>query len=130
MRVDKGVMVPLGYGKVFRSDNIIGIEPIEEDRGPGRRTKVYIQDFSSPIIASRSDNAILRDLTGVTRAEALAQEQYQLLRDVLDTVTEINPVLRSIIRDQGNWDLNRLEERIRELLGDEVSEEQYATAHV
>jgi hypothetical protein len=28
-------------------------------------------------------------------------------------------LLRSIVRDQGRWDLDRLEERIRELLQDE-----------
>jgi hypothetical protein len=34
----------------------------------------------------------------------------------LDTISEINPLLRSIIRDQGKWDLDRLEERIRDVL--------------
>jgi hypothetical protein len=75
------------------------------------------------VIASRSENAILRDLTGVTRGEAQTQEQQLLLRDILDTVSGINPVLRSIIRDQGDWDLDRLEERIREILGDEEESE-------
>jgi hypothetical protein len=30
-----------------------------------------------------------------------------------------NPLLRSIIRDQGKWDLDRLEERIKETLSEE-----------
>ncbi len=30
-------MVPLGYGKFARSDKIISLEPIEDDRGPVRR---------------------------------------------------------------------------------------------
>lgn len=58
-------------------------------------------------------------------AESQSQEQYQLLRDIIDTVSEINPLLRSIIRDQGNWDLDRLEERAREVLGDD-GENEYA----
>jgi hypothetical protein len=37
----------------------------------------------------------------------------------LDTISEINPLLRSIIRDQGKWDLDRLEERIRDVLRDD-----------
>jgi hypothetical protein len=123
MRIEKGVMVALGYGKFFRSDVIIGLEPIEEDRGPGRRTKVYLQDHAEPVIGSRSENAILRDLTGVSRAESKTQEQYELLNDILDTISEINPVLRSIIRDQGHWDLDRLEERTREILGQEAEPE-------
>ena len=119
MRIDRGVMVPLGYGKFFRSDSIVGLEPIEENRGPGQRTKVYVDNVSQPLTASRSENAILRDLTGLSEVESRGQEQYRLLSDLLDTLSEINPLLRSIIRDQGNWDLNRLEERIREVIGEE-----------
>jgi hypothetical protein len=122
MRIDRGVMVALGYGKFFRSDSVVGIEPIETNRGPGRRTHVHVQNLPEPVVASRSENAILRDLTGVTRGEAQTQEQHLLLRDILDTISGINPVLRSIIRDQGNWDLDRLEERIREIIGEEESE--------
>ena len=48
-----------------------------------------------------------------------AQEQRQLLVDILETVQEINPMLRTIIREQGKWDLNRLERRIRETLREE-----------
>ena len=29
MKVEPGLMVPLGYGKYFRSDRIVGLEPIE-----------------------------------------------------------------------------------------------------
>ena len=119
MRIDKGVMVALGYGKFFRSDSIVGLEPIEEDRGPGRRTHVYVESIDQPFIASRSENAILRDLTGVPRSESKGQEQYELLSDILDTIGEITPLLRTIIRDQGKWDLDRLEERIKEILGEE-----------
>lgn len=119
MRIDKGVMVPLGYGKFFRSDSIIGIEPIETDRGPGQRTKVYVDACPEPVIASRSENAILRDLIGTPRELTKVREQHQLLSDILDTIKDINPVMRAIIRDQGKWDLDRLEERIRGILGDE-----------
>jgi hypothetical protein len=42
-----------------------------------------------------------------------------VLRDILDTISDINPLLRSIIRDQGHWDLDRLEERLSEVLRDE-----------
>jgi hypothetical protein len=48
MRIDRGVMVPLGYGKFFRSDSVVGIEPIETNRGPGRRTHVYVQNLPEP----------------------------------------------------------------------------------
>jgi hypothetical protein len=46
------------------------------------------------------------------------REQQQLLGDILDTINDIEPMLKTIIRGQGNWDLDRLGERIREILGE------------
>jgi len=116
VRIEKGIMVPLGYGKYFRSEKIVGLEPIEEGRGPGKRTWVFIEDLDEPITASRSEGAILRDMTEMPNEITRVREQHQLLGDILDTIGEINPMLRSIIRDQGQWDLDRLEERIQETL--------------
>lgn len=122
MRVEKGNMIPLGYGKYYRSDHIAGLERIEEGRGPRRRTFVFVEGRSEPVIASRSEGAVLRDLIETPHEVTKAQEQFQLLNDIADTVAEINPMLRSIIRDQGKWDLDRLEEQIR----DTLREEEYA----
>jgi hypothetical protein len=47
------------------------------------------------------------------------REIRDVLSDILDTISDINPLLRSIIRDQGHWDLDRLEERLSEVLRDE-----------
>ena len=120
MRVEKGVMVALGYGKYFRSDSIIGLDPIEEDegRGPGRRTRVYIQNVAEPMIASKSESIILRDMVEMPSEAVHAEEQRQLLIDILETVQDINPMLRTIVREQGKWDLNLLERRIRHALRD------------
>ena len=120
MRVEKGVMVALGYGKYFRSDSIVGLDPIEEDegRGPGRRTRVYIQNVAEPMIVSKSESTILRDMVEMPSEMVHAEEQRQLLIDILETVQEINPMLRTIVREQGKWDLNLLERRIRHALRD------------
>ena len=122
MKVEKGIMVPLGYGKFFRSEKLVGLEPVEEGRGPGRRTKVYVEALSAPVIASRSENAILSDLVKQPKEVTKTREQYLLLSDILDTITDIDPLLRSIIRDQGKWDLDKLEDQIREVLSDEQEE--------
>jgi hypothetical protein len=123
MRIAKGHMVALGYGKYFRSDSIVGIEPIEDGRGPGKRTTVYIQHLPMPIRASRSEGAILRDLVEMPKEVTKTREVYDLLRDILETIQDINPLLRSIIRDQGHWDLDRLEERLNGVLHDEEVQE-------
>ena len=118
MRVEPGVMVALGYGKYFRSDSIVGLEPIEEEegRGPGMRTRVYVEGVDGPVIASRSDGTILRDMVETPREVTRASEQYQLLVDIYETVRAIDPMLRTIVQQQGKWDLDRLERRIRETL--------------
>ena len=122
MQVEKGMMVPLGYGKFFRSEMIMGLEPVEEGRGPGRRTKVYVEALPAPVIASRSEGAILGDLIKQPKEITKSREQYLLLGDILDTITEVDPLLRSIIRDQGKWDLDKLEDQIRAVLNDEEEE--------
>lgn len=119
MRIQSGNMVPLGYGKYFRSESIVGLEPIEDGRGPGQRTLVFVHGLQDPITASRSDGAILRDMVESPGEVTRATEQRQLLADILDTIGGIDPMVRTIVRQQGNWNLDRLEERIADVLGDE-----------
>jgi hypothetical protein len=69
MNIEAGRMVPLGYGKYFRSDRIVGLEPIEAGRGPGQRTKVYVEQLATPLIASRSEGAILSDMVELPRGD-------------------------------------------------------------
>ena len=62
-------LVPLGYGKFARADRVYALLPLEgPDRGDGRRTLVYVEGLDQPIVASRSEGAIARDL-----ADALGQ---------------------------------------------------------
>ena len=121
MKIESGIMVALGYGKYFRSDSIVGLEPIEEGRGAGKRTKVYLDGHTVPIIASRTEGAILRDLVEAPVEITKTREQAELLKDILESVADIPPMLRSIIRDQGRWDLDRVEAQMREVLGIEES---------
>jgi hypothetical protein len=56
-------MVALGYGKFARADRVFALVPLEgDDRGDGRRTLVYIEGIEDPLVASRSEAAIARDL--------------------------------------------------------------------
>src|SRR5258708_19757974 len=56
-------MVFLGYGKFWRSDQIVGLMPIDDKRGPGKRTDVYVEGRAEPIVASRTEEAILADMS-------------------------------------------------------------------
>jgi hypothetical protein len=59
------MLVPLGYGKFVRADRVYALVPLEgPERGDGRRTLVYVEGIEEPIIASRSEGAIARDVAG------------------------------------------------------------------
>jgi hypothetical protein len=56
-------MVALGYGKYARATDIVALIPIEDgERGDGRRTYVYVAGLDVPVVASRSERAILADM--------------------------------------------------------------------
>jgi hypothetical protein len=60
-------MIPLGFGKYVRADRIFAIEPIREERGSGTRTRVWVEGIADPIVASRSERAILADMGAISR---------------------------------------------------------------
>jgi hypothetical protein len=56
-------MVPLGYGKYVRADRVFALVPLDgPERGDGRRTLVHIEGIDDPVVASRSEGAIARDV--------------------------------------------------------------------
>ncbi len=56
-------MVHLGYGKFVRADRVYALVPLEgADRRDGRRTYVHVDGLSEPIVASRSERAIMVDV--------------------------------------------------------------------
>jgi hypothetical protein len=57
-------MIPLGYGKYVRADRVFAVVPIDDadERGDGRRTYVHVDGIAEPVVASRSERAILADL--------------------------------------------------------------------
>src|ERR1700736_1072263 len=60
---DGNRMVFLGFGKYARADKIYAVEPIrDERRGHGRRTLVWVEGVSEPIIASRTERTILHEM--------------------------------------------------------------------
>jgi hypothetical protein len=56
-------MIPLGYGKFVRADRIFAVVPLEPgERGDRRRTYVHVEGIAQPVVASRSERAILADV--------------------------------------------------------------------
>jgi hypothetical protein len=80
-------LVSLGYGKFARADRVFALVPIDPgDRGEGRRTYVHVDGMSEPIVASRSEKAILADVeaalteaAGVPRRRRAPKGQEKLV---------------------------------------------------
>lgn len=116
MEIREQIIVPLGYGKFVRSDKIVALEPIEDDRGPGRRTKVYIEQLPTPIIASRTENSIVANVVRTPIEVLEATSALELLQDVLDDISKVGPMLRKSIKKEAGLDLEEIERRIKEIL--------------
>jgi len=120
MEIKEGVMVPLGYGNFVRSDKIISLERIEDERGPGRRTIVHVEEVKSPIIASRTENSILAGMVEIPRHELEASAALELLYDIRDDIQQIGPMLRKSIKKEADFDLDKIQKRIDEILHHEI----------
>jgi hypothetical protein len=71
-------MIPLGFGKYVRADRIFAIEPIREERGSGARTRVWVEGIADPLVASRSERAILADMGTIPRRGRPAPQDENL----------------------------------------------------
>jgi len=118
MRIQSSMLVHLGFGKYVRSDQVTAVLPIEQDRGPGRRTFVHVQGQTDPVVASRSEDTLVRDLVQEPKEITQSRQQQEILRDLLQDLGSINATVKRIARDEGGLDLDKLERRIREVVED------------
>lgn len=106
-------MISLGFGKFARSDRIYALEPLlGDERGDGRRTKVWVDGIAAPIIASRTEGTILRDMGQEAAADAPVMEE------ALDLAARL-----AAAADAGRVDLSDLGRRARRLLATTTAEE-------
>jgi hypothetical protein len=115
MDIKRDRMVFLGYGKYWRSDGIIGLMPIEEERGPKRRTSVFVQGRPDPIVASRTEQSILEDM-GATESGFQTQALREAVTELLAAFHEFSPVLRRALLSEHHFDVEQWEQRVGELL--------------
>lgn len=99
-------MVFLGFGKYARTDKIYALEPLRGDeRGGGRRTRVWIEGVPDPIVASRTERTILHEM-GQDAAMG-----SQLIDEALDLAERL-----ATAAEAGRVDLPDLGRRARHLL--------------
>src|SRR5919202_5138294 len=64
-------MIFLGFGKYVRADKIYALEPLGPGaRGHGARTRVWVEGIAEPIVASRTERAIVAAMGGNAAAES------------------------------------------------------------
>ena len=115
MDIKRDRMVSLGYGKYWRSDAIVGLMPIEDERGPGRRTNVFVTGRAEPIVASRTEQSILADM-GASDEGYQMQALREATGELLEAFHEFSPVLRRMLQHEHHFDAEKWEQRLGELL--------------
>lgn len=104
-------MVALGFGKFARADRIFALERLTgEERGDGRRTRVWIDGVTDPLIASRTEVTILRDMGQEAAAAA----------PVFDEAIDLAARLAAAA-EEGRVDLSDLGRRARRILASTTS---------
>ncbi|HEV3408059.1 MAG TPA: hypothetical protein VG079_05165 [Gaiellaceae bacterium] len=99
-------MVFLGFGKYARADRIYALEPLRGDeRGGGRRTRVWVDGIPDPVVASRTERTILHDMgQDAAAGTPLVDEAVSLAQRIVEDA------------DRGRVDLGDLGRRARRLL--------------
>ncbi len=104
-------MIALGFGKFVRADRIYALEPLlGDERGDGRRTRVWVDGIVNPIIASRTETTLLRDMGQQSAVDA------PLLEEAVDLAARL-----AAAADAGRVDLSDLGRRARRLLAGTTS---------
>ena len=111
-------MVFLGFGKYVRADKVYALEPLlGDERGGGRRTRVWVDGIPEPLIASRTERTILLEmgLKGEA-ATPLVDEALALAERLAEDAEKVGPLLARSIKSEAGLDLPDLGRRARRLL--------------
>jgi hypothetical protein len=99
-------MIFLGFGKYARADRIYALDPLlGDERGGGRRTRVWVEGIADPIIASRTERTILHDMGQDAAAASPLLDEAVALAERLASAAE-----------EGRVDLGDLGRRARRFL--------------
>ena|SRR5579871_2009677 len=100
-------MIFLGFGKYVRADKIYALEPLAEgERGHGARTRVWVEGIPAPIVASRTERAIVAAMGANPAAEA-----NRIVDGALDLAQRLADAA-----EHGRFDVVDLGRRARRLL--------------
>lgn len=116
MRVYPGQLISLGHGAYVRSDEVVAIEPIVESRGPGRRSRVWVRGLPEPLVASRAEESLVRDLVAPADQVTRLDELSAVLGRLVAAVGSVPPVLLRVLEEETGQDFERLAGEARHVL--------------
>ena len=101
----------------MRSDDVIAVEPITDGRGPGRRSLVWMRGIPDPLVASRSEGAIVDDLVTPIEEATRMRAQRTALQRLVGVLDAISPGVRRILSEETDTDIDELLEQSNRVLG-------------
>ncbi len=122
MEIKPDRMISLGYGRFWRSDAIVGLMRIEDERGPRRRTEVYTATLDEPIVASRSEGSILQDMAYASDEYLRLQETREIVGELADALDDVPDVVKRMLNHEAHFDATAWSQRLKTALRPETSE--------
>jgi hypothetical protein len=117
MRIQTGQLISLGYGKFVRSDEVVAVEPITEQRGPGRRSLVWVRGLNEPLVASRSESAVIDDLVTPAEEAARMRELRTTLERIVGALDRVPTMLWRVIEEETGTDVTPLIKEGKRVIG-------------
>lgn len=117
MRIQTGQLVTLGYGKYVRSDDVIAVEPVTDQRGPGRRSLVWVRGIPEPLVASRAEGSVIDDLVTPAEEAARLRELRSTLETIVGALDRVPSLLWRVIEEETGTDVKGLIKDGRRVLG-------------
>ena len=122
MEIKPDRMISLGYGRFWRSDAIVGLMRIEDERGPRRRTEVYTATLDEPIVASRSEGSILQDMAYASDEYLRLQETREIVGELADALDDVPDVVKRMLTHEAHFDATAWSRRLKIALRPETGE--------
>jgi hypothetical protein len=122
MEIKPDRMISLGYGRFWRSDAIVGLMRIEDERGPKRRTEVFTATLAEPIVASRSEGAILQDMAYGSDEYMRLQETREIVGELSEALDDVPDVVKRMLNHEAHFDATAWAQRLKQALRPETGE--------
>jgi len=84
---------------------------------------VYVSQRPEAFIASRSERAILQEMVTAPDEIFRMEEARSVIGDLLDALQDLSPLLRRVLSNEGHFEVEKWEERLRALLSPPAEEE-------